>query len=274
MQPLHKVWVKYFVFVQHVPFKECKALCKHHLVEAYYSHMLQVSCILILPIDRLRNRVTSMLEEESGTCELHQMNRLLYPTDFLCEFLPVTSTTQCLYCASEVLCLCMRLRLLQSFPKMNMNRYKTSKEWSTIPQEDLLETQVSIGLCLPVLSALILQAEVKLTLTMDFLWSTSELWSLSWSLISAGTSVFKHGHLHVVAGGCPGPWSRLACMLSFHFCNTPSLTAFHDREEECVVWPKTEVRLSCTISEPNHVCVILWAKWDSVVFVNSPSYWR
>lgn len=157
------------MFVQHVPFKECKALCKHHLVEAYYSHMLQVSCILILPIDRLRNRVTSILEEESGTCELHQINKLLYTTGFLYEFLPVTSTTQCPYCASEASCLGMRLRLLQSLPKLNMNRYKPSKEWSAIPQEVLLETQICVGLRLPVRSALSLQAKVKLALAMDIL---------------------------------------------------------------------------------------------------------
>lgn len=105
-----------------------------------------------------------MLEEESGTCELHQINRLLYPTDFLYEFLPVTSTTQYPYCASEASCLVMRLRLLQSLPKVNMNRYK---EWPAIPQEDLLENQVYISLCLSVLSALSLQAEVKLALSMD-----------------------------------------------------------------------------------------------------------
>lgn len=63
----------------------------------------------------------------------------------------------------------MRLRLLQSLPKVNMNRYKPSKEWPAIPQEDLLENQVCISLCLPVLSALSLQAEVKLALSTDHL---------------------------------------------------------------------------------------------------------
>lgn len=102
-----------------------------------------------------------MMEEESGACELHQVNRLLYSSGFLPvtimnnldEFLPGTSNTQCSYCASEASCLGTRLRLSQSLPKMNMERYKPSKEWSSIPQEYFSETHICIGLFLPIVNA-------------------------------------------------------------------------------------------------------------------------
>lgn len=148
MQPLHKVWMNYFVFIQHILLKECKALWKHHLFEAYYCHMSWAICVLILLTARQRNRVTSTLEEESGTYKLHQVDRLLCPTDFLCEFLPLTAATECPYCASKALCLVMRHRLLQLLPEVNMNRYKSSKDWSAISEEDVLETQVCKDLCL------------------------------------------------------------------------------------------------------------------------------
>lgn len=109
-----------------------------------------MSCIPVLTTDRLRNRVTSILEEGSGTHELHQISRL-YPTDFLYKLPPVTNTTQCLYCASQASCLGMRLRSFNPIPKLNMNRCRPSKEWSAGTWEDLLKTCVCIGLCLPVL---------------------------------------------------------------------------------------------------------------------------
>lgn len=227
MQPLHKAWVKYFVFVQHVPFKECKVLCKHHLVEAYYSHMLQVSCILILPIDRLRNRVTSTLEEESGICELHWIKRLLYPTDVLYEFLSVTSTTQCPYCASDTSCLGMWLRLSQSLPKVNMNKCKPSEEQAAIPQEDLLETQVYTGSpCTYHLQAVMLALAMEHSLKYE--------WDLKLQLkpclsrnLYVKALMFTH---NVLTQWCSGQRIFLILGVSldtgFHFCNTLSLTAF------------------------------------------------
>lgn len=171
MQPLRKVWMNYFVFVQHIPFKECKALWKHHLFEGYYCHMSQVNCILTA-----RLRVTSILEEESGTYKLHQINILLCPTYFLCEFLPMTTATECPCYASKASCLV--IRLLQFLPEMNMNSYKSSKDWSAIFQKDFLETHVCGDSCLLfVVLAFCRQRGNWLCPWRSFeVWASSEVW--------------------------------------------------------------------------------------------------
>lgn len=106
----------------------------------------------------------------------------------------------------------MRLRLLQSLLKMNLNRYKPSKEWSAMPQEDLLETQSAQACVSLYLGACRQRWNWLCTQTFFKAWVSSEAWvkALSqWELVCSSTNVYI----------CGGWWVSLVFGIGLNACS-------------------------------------------------------
>lgn len=81
-------------------------------------------------------------------------------------------------------------------------------------------------------------------------WMSSEAWFKALSqqeFICSSMDIYTCGGWWAV----PGPWNRLGCMLSFHFCSTPSLTAFMTQWRK--VWYDQKQRSGLLAPSQSHI---------------------